>query len=112
MKWAIIMAAIASRIERLKHLHRTNPEGEAGSEFTRWEIAATVLMKRRYRKRTDPDPTAKPSIGELVLWLAELGGYTGKSSGGPPGSITIRRGLDMIAPIAAALEQLRDDGKM
>jgi hypothetical protein len=112
MKWAIIMVAIASRIERLKHLHRTNPEGKAGSEFTRWEIAATVLMKRRYRRRDDPAPTAKPSIGELVLWLAELGGYTGRSSGGPPGSITIRRGLDMIAPIAAALEQLRDDGKM
>jgi hypothetical protein len=39
------------------------------------------------------------------------GGYTGKSSGGPPGSITIRPGLDFILPIAAALEQMAAERK-
>jgi hypothetical protein len=112
MKWAIIMAAIAARIERLKHLHRTTPEARGESEFTPCEIAATVLMKRRYRRQNEPEPNPSPTVGELVLWLGELGGYTGKSSGGPPGSITIRRGLDMILPIAEALEQLREDSKM
>jgi hypothetical protein len=42
MKWAIIMAAIAARIERLKHLHRTTPEARGESELTPCEIAATV----------------------------------------------------------------------
>jgi hypothetical protein len=112
MKWAIIMAAAASRIERLKHLHRTSPSLAAAGTFTSWEIAAAVVMTRRYRKKNEPEPNAEPSVGEMVLWLAELGGYTGKSSGGPPGSITIRRGLDLIAPVAAALEQLSTDGAM
>lgn len=111
-KWAIIMAAIAARIERLKHLHRTTPQGSGESEFTPCEIAAIILMKRRHRRRNEPEPTPDPTLGELILWLGELGGYTGRSSGGPPGSITIRRGLDMVLPIAEALEQLREDSKM
>jgi hypothetical protein len=109
MKWAIIMVATASRIERLKHLQRNSPEADAASEFTSWEIAAAVLMKRKYRRQNEPDPNPNPSIGEIVLWLAELGGYTGTSSGGPPGSITIRRGLDIVSPVATALEQLARD---
>jgi hypothetical protein len=48
-----------------------------------------------------------------VRWLADIGGYTGpKVSGGPPGSVTIRRGLDYIRPVADALEQLEMEGKL
>jgi hypothetical protein len=112
MKWAIIMAAAATRIERLKHLHRTEPTADAASAFTKWEIEATLLMKRKYLKRGENPPGPTPSIGQIVLWLSEFGGYTGKSSGGPPGSITIRRGLDFIAPVALALQQLEAEYKM
>ncbi len=112
MKWAIIMAASASRIERLKVLARTEPATAASREFTVWEIAAVGLLRRKYKKRSQPDPRPDPCIGDIVVWLAELGGYTGTSSGAPPGSITIRRGLDLVAPVAAALEQLEDDRAM
>ena len=37
------------------------------------------------------------------IWLAELGGYTGKSSGGPPGTITISRGLAKLRAGADAI---------
>lgn len=112
MKWAIIMAAAATRIERLKHLHRTEPAADAASEFTKWEIEATLVMKRKYLRKGETPPGPRPSIGEVVLWVAEFGGYTGKSSGGPPGSITIRRGLDFIAPVALALQQIEAEHKM
>jgi hypothetical protein len=39
-----------------------------------------------------------PTIGLAARWIADLGGYTGRSSGDPPGSIVIRRGLFWIAP--------------
>ena len=112
MKWAIIMAANASRIERLKWLARNEPDVCATREFTPREIQAAIVLRRRYKAKNQPDPSSAPSIADMVLWISELGGYTGKSSGGPPGAITIRRGLDLIAPVAIALEQLEVDGKM
>jgi len=113
IKWATLMVAVASRIERLKKLARGEPELAASVELTPFEIKALVLTRRRTKKRTDPDPVDQPTIGDAVRWLADIGGYTGpKVSGGPPGSITIQRGLDYITPIAAALEQLETEGKL
>ena len=49
-----------------------------------------------------PLPPAQPfnpaelNPAQAALWLAELGGYTGKWSGGPPGSTTIGRGLERV----------------
>jgi len=111
-RWAILLVANAARIERIKHLARNTPERPASDEFTDAEIKATRLMKRKYKKRTETISDAMPSVGQMVLWLAELGGYTGpKSSGGPPGSITIKRGLDFILPAAAMLELMRAERK-
>jgi len=103
LKWATIMAATATRIERLKHLYRNEPERMAIEELTTWGIQAAVILRRRYKKRTEPTPTPNPTMGEIVGWIAGLGGCTGKSSGVPPGSIVIRRDIETIAPLAAGL---------
>lgn len=113
IKWAILMVATAARIERIKHLARTEPSLPASVEFEPDEIEATILMKREYKKRTERIPSSMPTIAQITLWLAELGGYMGpKSSGGPPGSITIRRGLDFVLPAAAVIAHLRKMGKL
>jgi hypothetical protein len=111
-KWATLLAAVAIRIERLKHLGRTKPELLADVELTAHEIRALVLWKRRTKKRTEPIPGHLPTIGEAVLWIAQMGGYTGKSSGGPPGAITIGRGLDRLRQRAEALKDLEFSGKI
>jgi hypothetical protein len=112
LKWATIMAAVAARIERLKALSRQQPDLPADRELTSHELAALIMLKRKYKKRTETIPDSVPSLAQAVYWLAELGGYTGKSSGGPPGSITIRRGLQYIAPAAALLDALKKQGKL
>jgi Transposase DNA-binding/Transposase DDE domain len=112
LKWATLLAAVAARIERLKVLSRNQPELPADRELNRFELAALIALKRRNKRRTEIIPDSVPTLGQAIYWLAELGGYTGKSSGGPPGSITIRRGLDYIAPAAALLESLEREGKM
>jgi hypothetical protein len=109
--WATILAAVAARIERLKTLSRTTPEQPASVELTPHEIRALILLKRQIKKRNEHIPDAMPSIGQATLWIAELGGYTGKSSGGPPGSITIRRGLDQLRPAARLLHALEAERK-
>ena len=37
-----------------------------------------------------------PSLVDVVRWIAQEGGYTGKSSGGPPGAIVLSRGMERL----------------
>lgn len=104
--WATIMAAVATRVERIKHLAREQPDLPSTVELSPNEVRALILLKRRYRKRDETIADAVPTIAQATLWIAELGGYTGKSSGGPPGSTTISRGLNFLKPAAALLEIL------
>jgi hypothetical protein len=67
------------------------------------------MLKREHKKKTEVVPDTMPTIAQATRWLADLGGYTGRSSGGPPGAITIRRGLEYLKPAAEMLRLL--DGK-
>jgi len=103
IKWATIMVAVASRIERIKRLSREQPDAPASLVLSAEEIRALIILKRIQKKRTETVPDSEPTLSQATRWIADLGGYTGKSSGGPPGSITIRRGLEHIAPLALAI---------
>jgi hypothetical protein len=103
VRWAVLQAAVAMRIERLKHLQRNQPHAPATAELTRDEIDAIITAHRPRGWRVGDTPT----MGDAVNWLAFLGGYTGKSSGGPPGSTVIRRGLERIALLARELGRQR-----
>lgn len=104
--WATLLAIVATRIERLKLLSRSEPDKPASVEFDAYEIRALILLKREQKKKTETVPDSMPTIGQATRWIADLGGYTGRSSGGPPGAITIRRGLDYLRPAAQVLRQL------
>jgi hypothetical protein len=108
--WASMLAATAARTDRLKHLARTQPDLPATEELAMHEVEALVLLKRKRKKKNEQIPDGIPTIQQAVQWIAELGGYTGKSSGGPPGSVTISRGLERLAPAAEMLRVLREDG--
>ena len=87
----------------LKLLARTKPDLPADLEFSEIELHTLLLLKRRSKKKTETVPDSVPTIAQATLWLAELGGYTGKSSGGPPGTITISRGLAKLRAGADAI---------
>lgn len=102
--WATMLASIAARAERIKHLSREKPELPAIKEFSATEIEVITLLKRNRKKKNEIIPDKLLTIATVVLWIAEFGGYTGKSSGGPPGSTTITRGLERLQ---LAMELLR-----
>jgi hypothetical protein len=105
IKWATILIAVAARIERIKHLAREKPDLPATDEFTPLEIKATILL--RFGKKARPAAATAPTVADVTLWIAQLGGYTGRtSSKSPPGSITIARGLEDVRAAVKTLEAL------
>jgi hypothetical protein len=102
VKLAILLASVAMRVERLKYLARTTPTLPANIEFSRYEIDALIILQKPKGYKRGQMPT----ISEAVSWLANLGGYTGKSSGGPAGSIVISRGLMRIQEAARVVEEI------
>jgi hypothetical protein len=104
IKWATVMVAVAARIERLKYLARQRPDTAATVELTENEILALLLLKRTEKKRNETIPAGVPTIAQATRWIADLGGYTGKSSGGPPGTITLKRGLNRLATATKLIE--------
>ncbi len=102
-KWATVLATVAIRAEHLKQLSRTTPDLPAVAEFARDEIDAVILLRKPKGVPLGADTT----VGQLVRWIADIGGYTGKSSGGPPGVRIITRGLERVAAAAEAVTALR-----
>lgn len=97
--WATILAAVAMRIFRLTHLARNEPEKPASIELNDIEREALIRLRKPKGVRIGDEFT----IATAVTWIAEMGGYTGKSSGGPPGPKTIGRGLAKLEAVVIAL---------
>lgn len=106
IKWATILMATAARIERIKHLSREEPQRPATDEYTPLEIRAAALLHFGKSAKTRVPKDTIPTIAAVTLWVAKLGGYTGKSSGGPPGSVVLARGLEQVRAAAQALEAI------
>jgi hypothetical protein len=100
--WATLQAAVATRIERFKHVSRTAPDTSALEIASRTEIDAAILLTERCKWKPGDALTAE----QFVRLVANLGGYTGKSSGGPPGSIVIRRGFEQVETSVRTLKAL------
>ena len=102
-KWATILAAVATRIERLKYLARNQPESPAELELSADEIE---VLKRDQasrgvkKKRIVP---ASPTLADVTRWMAELGGWIDQKGNGPPGATTIGRGLERLSHMTHAL---------
>jgi hypothetical protein len=102
-RWATILATVAVRAQRLKMISRETPDIPATAEFSRDEIDAVIIL----RKPKGVDLGADPTLGQVVRWIADIGGYTGKSSGGPPGVRILSRALDEVRVAADVLTRLR-----
>jgi hypothetical protein len=96
--WAIILFSAAIRIERLKYFARAQPEAPATVEFEPHEVEALHILRGVKGPRS-----GQLTIATAVRWVADLGGYMNPKKG-PPGSITIGRGLRHLRMFAAGLQ--------
>jgi hypothetical protein len=97
-RWAIVLGAVATRIERIKRVAREKPDAPASLELTAIEIRALKLLK--FGEGAD---SRMPTMADAVSWLAEFGGWTHRHSGKPPGATVIGRGLRYLRPAARLL---------
>ncbi len=104
IRWAMILASVGVRLLRLTYLARSKPSLPATEELSHAEIEAAILL----RKPKGLKRKSIPTIADAVRLIADLGGYTGKSSGGPPGALVIARGLQRLRSVA----ELISDGEM
>ena len=70
------------------------------------EVDAAILLSRTKRFAVGDELTLAQAVG----LIAQIGGYTGKSSGGPPGATVISRGLHDVLVAANAIELARNSG--
>lgn len=96
--WSLLHAAAAMRLLRMTYLSRNHPDLPASDEFSAVEVEAAYIIAR---KISPPPPN--PTIADVVACIALAGGYTGKSSGGPPGLQILARGWRRIEPAAELL---------
>jgi hypothetical protein len=105
-KWITLHVAVASRLQHILYRSREEPDVSADTEFSRHEIEATLLLRESGYGKTFPADRS-PTLGELVLFVAQLGGYMGlKSSGGPPGIRIFERGFLRVQAASEALATL------
>jgi len=105
-KWITLHVAVASRLQHILYRSRDEPDVPADQEFSRDEIEATLLLREQEYSKTYPTDRT-PSLGELVLFIAELGGYMGlKRSGGPPGIKIFERAFLRVEAASLAVAAL------
>jgi hypothetical protein len=100
IKWATMLGAVAVRATRLAYLAREKPDLPATEEFSPAEMLAAEILSER------PVDTKHYTLAQMVDLVAKLGGYTGKSSGGPPGPTTLARGLRRVIDAAKVTARL------
>jgi hypothetical protein len=93
--WATVLFSVAIRIERQKYFARTHPDEPASVELQPVEIKALCAIRRVRR-------TTALTIGKAVRWIADLGGYMNPHQG-PPGSVTLARGLQYLRAYSDSL---------
>ncbi len=99
LKWATVLAAVATRAMRLTQLARSTPDALASTEFSPTELQALVAL----REPKGTHDLATLSLALAVRWVADLGGYNGPWKG-PPGATVIGRGLYDVLVAARAFE--------
>ena len=107
-RWITLKLSVAVRAKALLEASRHEPDVPADRDFAREEIdGALLLHQRECGGKTAVGTT--PTLGQMVTLIAQLGGYTGKSSGGPPGIVTFSRGMEKVQVATMVLSALRSN---
>jgi len=94
-RYLTVMSIVAWRLFMITLIARTDPAAPCSTLLAdhEWKV---LFLKANKNK---PLPKKPPHIGDVVIWVAKLGGYLARGNDGPPGTITLWRGWKRLADL-------------
>jgi len=108
-----VYSIIAWRLLALTYQARLHPQQSAEGLLERQEWQVVYAQQHQ---ALPPKDMAPPSLGEVVQWIANLGGHWGRKGDAPPGVKVLWRGLTKLSGLvegfllAVSLLQAQDVG--
>jgi hypothetical protein len=95
-RYLTVMSIVAWRLFMITLIARTDPATPCSTLLADQEWKVLFLKANK----TKTIPKKPPSIGNVVIWIAKLGGYLARKNDGPPGTITLWRGWKRLADLS------------
>jgi len=94
-RYLSVMSIVAWRLFMITLIARTDPATPCTKLLADHEWRVLFLKANKNKKL----PKKTPAIGEVVIWIARLGGFLARKGDGPPGTITLWRGWKRLADL-------------
>ena len=96
IRYLAIMSIVAWRLFMITLIARTEPDTPC-TEFLS-DLEWKVLFQSVNKGTSLPEKA--PAIGQVVIWIARLGGFLARKSDGMPGTLTLWRGWKRLADLS------------
>ncbi len=106
MKAVAVYSLAAFNIMQLTYQSRQTPDVSCEVVLRRKQWEALYMLKFKTSKL----PKQPPSLQQATIWLAQMGGYLGRKSDGPPGLKTVWQGYESLLQAVALYEVLKNLG--
>ena len=93
-----LLSIIAWRLFWITHIRRHDPDAPCTLVLTTHEWHSLYA----FHHRTNHLPTEPPTVTQVTLWIAQLGGFLARKHDGHPGVTVIWRGWQRLSDISAA----------
>ena len=94
-RYLMVMSIVAWRLFMITLIARTDPDTPCTDLLTpdEWH----VLFRKTHNNQTPP--TKPPCTGDVVVWIARLGGFLARKGDGLPGTVTLWRGWKRLTDL-------------
>jgi hypothetical protein len=95
IRYLTVMSIVAWRLFAIALAARTDPATPCSTLLVdqEWQVLFRKVTGNRSL------PKQPPRIGDVVIWVAKLGGYLARKCDGPPGTLTLWRGWKRLADL-------------
>jgi hypothetical protein len=92
VRYLAVISIVAWKVFWLTLISRTSPNKSASEFFNQYECKVLFLIF----KQTSKPPEEPPFMKDVVVWIAQLGGFLARKGDGYPGITHIWRGLKKL----------------